>query len=282
MMTLNAMSDERQPTVAPLDEEVDHVRGSSVGRLILEYGDYECPYSGQAFRAIQQVVRELGGNARFAFRHFPLTQLHPHALAAAAAAEAAARQGRFWPLHDLLLHRQKELGDAGLLRFAAQLGLDLAAFDQDRASAAVLERIRRDVDSGLATGQVLGPPILFIGRLGAPRRLRPGHLAGGAGHMNRTGWRPWQPTTPCTCTVYCQVVRRICLTATPRAILQGPALTRPDRVNPGALRTSTRTEVPARPGRLSALRASARTTDLGEGGGGDEPQRPGTTSSGID
>ncbi len=107
-MTLSATSDDRELALAPLDEKADHVRGSPVGRLIIEYGDYECPYSRQAFHAIELVGQKLGGNMRFAFRHFPLTHIHPHALAAAAAAEAAARQGRFWDMHELLFHRQKE------------------------------------------------------------------------------------------------------------------------------------------------------------------------------
>jgi protein-disulfide isomerase len=161
-MTLDATPDDRQLGVAALDEKVDHVRGAPAAHLILEYGDYECPYSRQAFHAIEQVERQLGGNVRFAFRHFPLTSIHPHALAAAAAAEAAARQGRFWDMHELLFHRQKALEDDDLRGYAAQLGLDVAAFDRDRPSAAVLERIQRDVDSGLASGQVLGTPTLFI------------------------------------------------------------------------------------------------------------------------
>jgi protein-disulfide isomerase len=161
-VSTNAAQDERQPTVAALEEPIDHVRGSPGGRLIIEYGDYECPYSRQAFRAIQQVEQRLGGNVRFAFRHFPLTEIHPHALAAAEAAEAAARQGRFWDMHELLFRRQKALGDSDLLRYAAELGLDVALLDADRNSAAVLERIRRDVDSGLASGEVLGTPTLFI------------------------------------------------------------------------------------------------------------------------
>jgi Thioredoxin len=148
-----------------LDEKTDHVRGAPTGPLILEYGDYECPYSRQAFRAIEQVEGQLDGNMRFAFRHFPLTSIHPHALAAASAAEAAAMQDRFWDMHELLFHWQKALEDDDLRRYAAQLGLDVAAFDRDRASAAVAGRIRRDVDSGLASGQVLGTPTLFIGGL---------------------------------------------------------------------------------------------------------------------
>ena len=161
-MPLDATPDDRQLAVAPLDEHVDHVRGWPAGRLIIEYGDYECPYSRQAFHAIQQVERQLGGNMRFAFRHFPLTGIHPHALAAAAAAEAGALQDRFWDMHELLFHRQQALEDGDLRGYAAQLGLDVAAFDRDRASTAVAERIRRDVDSGLASGQVLGAPTLFI------------------------------------------------------------------------------------------------------------------------
>src|SRR5689334_18680034 len=162
LVTRNARPDDRQVTVAPLDEKVDHVRGSAAGRLIIEYGDYECPYSRQAFHAIERVEQQLGGTIRFAYRHFPLTGIHPHALAAAAAAEAAARQGRFWDMHELLFRRQKALGDGDLRGYAAQLGLDAAAFDRDRAGTAVAERIRRDTSSGLATGQVLGTPTLFI------------------------------------------------------------------------------------------------------------------------
>jgi protein-disulfide isomerase len=161
-MTLNAVPHDRQFALAPLDETVDHVRGLATGRLIIEYGDYECPYSRQAFHAIEQVEQQLGRNVRFVFRHFPLTRIHPHALAAAAAAEAAARQGRFWDMHELLFHRQKALEDSHLRGYAGQLGLDVAAFDRDRASRTVLERIQRDVDSGLASGQVLGTPTLFI------------------------------------------------------------------------------------------------------------------------
>jgi protein-disulfide isomerase len=161
-VTVNATPQDRELAVAPLDETVDHIRGAPTGSLIIEYGDYECPYSRQAYRAIGQVERQLGGTMRFVFRHFPLTGIHPHALAAAGAAEAAALQGRFWDMHELLFHRQKALEDGDLRRYAAQLGLDLTVFDQDRAGPAVAARIRRDVGSGLASGQVLGTPTLFI------------------------------------------------------------------------------------------------------------------------
>jgi formate-nitrite transporter family protein len=151
-----------EATVEPVDEAVDHVRGGPAGRLIVEYGDYECPYSRRAFREIERVERQMGGGMRFAFRHFPLTEIHPHALSAAAAAEAAALQGRFWSMTELLFHRQTALEDADLRSYAVELELDLELFDSERTSAAVLRRVGRDVESGLASGQVRGTPTLFI------------------------------------------------------------------------------------------------------------------------
>jgi protein-disulfide isomerase len=158
----NAKSHSQEATMEPLEQAVDHTRGGPGGRLIVEYGDYECPYSRQAFREIQRVEKQLGDGVRFAFRHFPLTEIHPHALAASAAAEAAALQGQFWNMHELLFHRQKALEDDDLRRYAAELDLDLAQFDRDRAGGGVLERIRRDVGSGIASGEVQGTPTLFI------------------------------------------------------------------------------------------------------------------------
>ena len=119
------MPEKRQPTMEPLDEESITSAARQPARLLVEYGDYECPYSRQAFRAIERVEQRLGGDIRFAFRHFPLTDIHPHALAAAAAAEAAALQDRFWDMHELLFHRQKALEDDDLRRYAAELDLDV-------------------------------------------------------------------------------------------------------------------------------------------------------------
>ena len=145
-----------------LDTNLDHVRGSPTGHLILEYGDYECPYSRMAYRQIQRVEGVLDGRVRFAFRHFPLTDIHPHALAASAAAEAAALQDRFWEMHELLFKGQKALEDDDLRGYAAMLALDLDRFDGDRTSPGVLDRIHRDVESGETSGEVRGTPTLFI------------------------------------------------------------------------------------------------------------------------
>jgi protein-disulfide isomerase len=149
-------------SIAPLEEGVDHVRGPSTAPLIVEYGDYECPYSRQAFRAIERLERNVNGEVRFAFRHFPLTEIHPHALGASAAAEAGALQDRFWEVHALLFHRQSALEDEDLERYGTELDLDLARFEVDRASDGVMNRIGRDVESGKASGEVLGTPTLFI------------------------------------------------------------------------------------------------------------------------
>jgi protein-disulfide isomerase len=149
-------------TIDPLDETVDHIRGPRTGRVILEYGDYECPYSRRAFREIERVEQQLGDLVRFAFRHFPLMQIHPHAASAAAAAEAASIQGKFWEMHELLFHHQNALEDDDLRRYATQLDLELDRFDRDRAGDPILRRVARDLESGTASGQVLGTPTLFI------------------------------------------------------------------------------------------------------------------------
>jgi protein-disulfide isomerase len=141
---------------------MSHLRGDPSGHVIVEYGDYECPYSRRAYRSIQRVEASLEGQVAFEFRHFPLTEIHPHALAAACAAEAAALQDRFWEMHDLLFHRQKALEDADLRAYAAELALDAGRFDVDRAGEAVRARIAKDVDDGIATGKVLGTPTIFL------------------------------------------------------------------------------------------------------------------------
>ena len=145
-----------------IDPLVDHVRGPESAPLLVEYGDYECPYSRQAFRAIERVERQLETGLRFVFRHFPLTEIHPHALAAAAAAEAAANQDRFWEMSEALFHGQNALEDEGLRRYARDLGLNPERFDEDRTSEAVLARIRRDVKSGVDSGEVQGTPTIFV------------------------------------------------------------------------------------------------------------------------
>jgi protein-disulfide isomerase len=137
------------------------VRGSNSAPSLLVYGDYECPYTRLAYRAIQQIEREAPALVRFVFRHFPLREIHPHAQHCAEAAEGAGAQGRFWELHDLLFHRQQSLADEDLLRYGAQVGLDVDRFAAELESHAHAGRVDRDVESGLASG-VTGTPSIFI------------------------------------------------------------------------------------------------------------------------
>jgi protein-disulfide isomerase len=154
-----------QQLTPPVDPDRDHWRGEHAAVTLVEYGDYECPYSRAAFRAIQRLERQLGGQLRFVFRHLPLTRIHPHALAAAHLAEAAALQGRFWPMHELLFHRQQALEDADLLGYADQLGLDRPRLAADLDGRTVWQRVQADADGALASG-AQGTPTLFVnGRL---------------------------------------------------------------------------------------------------------------------
>jgi protein-disulfide isomerase len=145
-------------SVAPVDA-TDHARGGG-GRELVVYGDFECPYTAAAMQGID-VLLESGAAFRLVFRHFPLRSIHPHAEAAAAASEAAGRQGRFWEMTDLLFRNQRHLEGADLRRYAERLGLDLARFDSDLLDPAIAARVERDLESGDRSG-VDGTPSLFI------------------------------------------------------------------------------------------------------------------------
>jgi Na+/H+ antiporter NhaA len=145
----------------PVDPGRDHIRGPDRAIVtIVEYGDFECPYCGQA----EPVVRELlagHGDVRYVWRHLPLTDVHPHAQMAAEAAEAAADQGAFWPMHDLLLRHQDALLTPDLVRYATEVGIDPERFRARLASRADAARIAEDVDSADLSG-VSGTPTFFI------------------------------------------------------------------------------------------------------------------------
>jgi protein-disulfide isomerase len=144
---------------APVDA-ADHVRGMRGGPQLVVYGDFECPYTAAAVRVIGGLL-ERGNAFEVVFRHFPLRSIHPHAQQASETAEAAARQDRFWEMHDLLFRNQLHLEPADLRRFAERLGLDVARFDTDLVDPAIKARIERDVETGDQSG-VEGTPTLFI------------------------------------------------------------------------------------------------------------------------
>ena len=138
----------------------DHVRGGGAVELV-EFADFQCPYCRDALPSQRRVLERLDGRVRLRFRHFPIERKHPRALRTAEAAEAAAAQGAFWPMHDLLFDRQKASEDADLVRFAGELGLDVARFEADLASGAMLAPVREDREAGVALG-VSGTPAFFI------------------------------------------------------------------------------------------------------------------------
>ena len=131
---------------------------------LVEYGDYECPYCGQAFPIVKRLQERLGDQVRFVFRNFPLSQMHPHAEHAAEAAELAAAQGKFWEMHDALYEHQKALDDQHLQEHAKAVGLDLGVFEDALAQHTAAPRVREDFLSGVRSG-VNGTPTFFINGL---------------------------------------------------------------------------------------------------------------------
>jgi len=131
----------------------DHVRGLAGATVtVLEYGDYECPYCRGAARDVHLLLDHYPETVQFVFRNFPIPQLHPHAELAAEAAEAAASQGMFWEMYELLLQTSSHLDTDSLMSYARLLGLDVARFRSDLASHAYAAKIERDVQEGIRNG----------------------------------------------------------------------------------------------------------------------------------
>ena len=140
----------------------DHAEGPADAALTLvEYGDYQCPYCGAAYPVVKEVQKTLGKKLRFVFRNFPLTRAHPYALIAAEAAEAAALQGKFWEMHDLLFEEQHLLKPEIIPIWAERIGLNVEPFGNDIKKDVVEKRIQEDRRSGIRSG-VNGTPTFFI------------------------------------------------------------------------------------------------------------------------
>ncbi|HET9416707.1 MAG TPA: Na+/H+ antiporter NhaA [Candidatus Limnocylindria bacterium] len=146
----------------PVDPVRDHVRGAPDAPVTLvEYGDYECPHCARAAPTVKALLKEFDGQVRFVFRHLPLIDVHPNAALAAQAAEAAAAQGSFWPMHDLLFAHQDALQITDLVRYAESLGLDTGRFEDDLRDGKFGPRVAQDVNSAEEAG-VAGTPTFFI------------------------------------------------------------------------------------------------------------------------
>jgi protein-disulfide isomerase len=151
----------RIPLTLP-DPERDHFQGPADAPIkLLEYGDYECPFCADAHSMVQEIQRRLGDDLLFAFRNFPLTNIHPHAEHAAEAAEAAGDQGNFWGMHDLLFGNQAALEDEDLAAYADELGLDAKRLLREVTSSVYGARIREDFKAGVRGG-VNGTPTFFM------------------------------------------------------------------------------------------------------------------------
>ena len=145
----------------PVDPDRDHIRGPmSAPVTVVEYGDFECPYCGRAEPSVRELLADFG-DVRYVWRHLPLTDVHPHAQLAAEASEAAAAQGSFWDMHDLLLDHQDALRPADLMRYAKQIGLDQEQFAGDLRKHNGRGRVAEDVDSA-DLSSVSGTPTFFI------------------------------------------------------------------------------------------------------------------------
>lgn len=140
----------------------DHIKGKENASVTLvEYGDFECPDCRQAYPIVEEVQRIEADKLRVVFRHFPLSQIHLHALHAAYAAEAAAKQGKFWEMHNLLLENQEALEDQDLLAYAKNLNLDIQQFKKDMISEEIAKKVKDDFMSGVRSGGN-GTPTFFI------------------------------------------------------------------------------------------------------------------------
>jgi len=150
--------------LTPAVNKNDHAEGTPDAALTFtEYGDFECPHCGAAYPVVKKLQKHFGPQLRLVFRHFPLSNAHPHAFAAAVAAEAAGRQGQFWAMHDVLFENQEQLNDRAFYAFAKSLGLDAGRFAEDMQDPALAEKVEADFESGMRSG-VNGTPTFFLGR----------------------------------------------------------------------------------------------------------------------
>ncbi|MDQ3872741.1 MAG: DsbA family protein [Thermoproteota archaeon] len=146
----------------PVSSTRDHIQGPDTAPVTLvEYGDYECPYCGEAYPIIKNIQDYFGNKLCFVFRNFPVTQVHPHAQHAAEAAEAAGAQNKFWEMHDYLYEHQQALEDNHLRQYASSLEMDVSRFDYEMSEHVYADRIREDFMSGIRSG-VNGTPTFFI------------------------------------------------------------------------------------------------------------------------
>jgi len=171
------MSRRDQATLSVAVTKADHIEGGEMAPVTLvEYGDYECPYCGQAYKLLKAIQHEMEHQLRFVFRNFPLTGSHPFAEMAAEAAESAAGQGRFWEMHDLLYENQGRLGQDLIIEAASTLSLDVERLIDEINVGRYKDRVHRDFMGGVRSG-VNGTPSFFINGVRFEGNWESGELA---------------------------------------------------------------------------------------------------------
>jgi protein-disulfide isomerase len=142
--------------------EKDHAEGTETARVqLVEYGDYECPHCGAAYPVIKKIQKTFGSQVYFVFRNFPLSEIHPYAMAAAIATEAAALQNKYWQMHDIIFENQEMLDNEGLQQMAGTIGLEIKKFQKDILREELQAKVEADFESGVRSG-VNGTPSFFI------------------------------------------------------------------------------------------------------------------------
>lgn len=148
--------------LTPAVNSNDNISGNLNAPLeLVEYGDYECPSCRLAYPIVKNIQQRLDNEIKFVFRNFPLSRIHPHAISAAVATEAAARQGKFWEMHDIIFENQETLEPANIFAFAITIGLDPEHFKNDIEQNELMDKVEKDLDSGMRSG-VNGMPTFFI------------------------------------------------------------------------------------------------------------------------
>ena len=157
-----ALKRKTKKLITPVNIGTDHIRGSIDAPIsIVEYGDYECPYTGMAYPIVKEILKHFNTKVYFVFRNFPLIEIHPHAQHAAEAAEVAASQDKFWQMHDYLFEHQIALDDNHLLQYAGKLRLDINKFKKEVSEHTYAPLIEESLKSGIDSG-VKGTPTFFV------------------------------------------------------------------------------------------------------------------------
>ncbi|MFC3161248.1 Protein-disulfide isomerase [Chryseobacterium arachidis] len=149
-------------SLKPSVSTTDHAQGNDNADLVIvEYGDYQCPYCGAAYPVLKELMKEFGSQVKFVFRNFPLSEMHQYARPAAIAAEAANLQGKFWEMHDAIYENQGSLNELFLFELAEKIGLNISQFKEDIQKTELEEKVDSDLESGIVSG-VNGTPSFFV------------------------------------------------------------------------------------------------------------------------